>query len=139
MAGSPKTTDCVVNLSRFLSNERRLWKWYGSLEQLKSFLDEPPLSWEGEWNSQAGNVHQFKLNTPPGLLRFFQNTGTLQIRGEIKEQKHLETLLRQQTNQSANQQRSPAAKTVPVNKRKTRDSGESRLDDLIAINTTTGI
>ena len=77
MAGSPTTSDCTVNLSRFLSNERRLWKWYGSLEQLKNFLDEPPLLWEGEWNSQSGNVHQFKLSTPPGSVRFFQNTGTL--------------------------------------------------------------
>ena len=113
------------------------FKWNGSFEQLKSFFEKPPLSWKGKWNSPVANEQQFKLETPSSSIKFFERKKTLQIQGKEENKKSIETRLMKHINQPANQKRSP----VPDKKRKTRDSesGDSRLDDSIAINTTTSV
>ena len=136
MAGAATTTDSS-GLQNFLRFDGSHFKWKGSFEQLKSFFEKPPLSWKGEWNSPVKNEQQFKLETPSSSIKFFESTKTLQIQGKENNRKFIETRLMELIKQPANQKRSP----VPDNKRRTRDSGsgESRLDDSIAINTTTSV
>ena len=133
MAGSSTTTDSY-GLSSFLTFNGSNFKWNGSFEQLKTFFEKAPLSWMGEWVSRR-NEHQFKLETPSSSIKLFKTTKTLQIQGKKDHKEYIEALLKKQINQSSNQQFSP----VPDNKRKACDGGESRLDDLIAIITTTSI
>ena len=129
MAGPSTTTDSD-GFSSFLTFNGSNFKWNGSFVQLKSFFEKPPLSWKGEWYSRE-NQHRFKLQTPSSSITFFKRTKTLQIQGKKERKENIEVLLKKQINQSANQQRS----SVPGNKKRGCEGGESRLDDPIAINT----
>ena len=134
---SAATTRDSSDLHNFLTFDGSHFKWNGSLEQLKSFFVKPPLSWKGKWNSSVANDHQFKLETPSCSIKFFKSRKNLQIQGKEENKKSIETRLMALIKQPANQKRSP----VPDKKRRTRDSGsgESRLDDSIAISTTTSV